>query len=164
ATAINRCVEWEATMRRQSFATLLVGPSALLREGLTRILSAADFRIIASASCIDELVLPSAAQQQPMLLLIDAGDDLKLAARQLELFKQRHPSDRIAVLGDRDNPRQIISIFRAGANAYFIKVAPSDTFIKCLELVMLGETILPATVLAAISDDADDEEEDDDWP
>src|SRR5262252_9963763 len=35
-----------AIMRRRPFATVLVGHSALLREGLARILNAADFRII----------------------------------------------------------------------------------------------------------------------
>jgi two-component system, NarL family, nitrate/nitrite response regulator NarL len=147
-------------MRRRSFATVLVGPSALLREGLTRILSAADFRIVASASCIDDLVLTASPKNRPILLVIDAGDDLRAAVGQVEIFKQRHPAGRIAVLADNDQPSDIVSAFRAGANAYFIKVAPCDTFIKALELVMLGETILPAAVLSALSDRTDDDEDD----
>src|SRR5258705_9416273 len=139
-------------MRGRSFATVLVGPSALLREGLTRILSAADFRIVASASCVDDLVLTAPPHNRSILLVIDAGDDLSAAIGQVEVFKQRHPAGRTVVLADHDQPSDIVSAFRAGANAYFIKVAPCDTFIKALELVMMGETILPAAVLSALSD------------
>jgi DNA-binding NarL/FixJ family response regulator len=146
-------------MRRRSFATVLVGPSVLLREGLTKILSAADFRIIASASCIDDLVPTVLPPHRPILLVIDVGHDLNAAVGQIELFKQRHPTGHVAVVADHGQPNDIVSVFRAGANAFFIKIARCDTFIKSLELVMLGETILPAAVLSAISDYTDDDED-----
>jgi two-component system nitrate/nitrite response regulator NarL len=145
-------------MGRRSFAALLVVPSALLREGLAKILSAADFRIIASASCFDDLVPTVLPRHRPILLVIDVGHDLNAAVRQVGLFKHWHPTARVAVLADHGQPNDIVSVFRAGANAFFIKVAPCDTFIKSLELVMLGETILPAAVLSVISDYTDDDE------
>jgi two-component system nitrate/nitrite response regulator NarL len=94
------------------------------------------------------------------LLVIDAGDDFKAAIRQVGLFKERHSAARIAVLADHDQPSDIVSAFRVGANAYFIKVAPCDSFIKSLELVMLGETILPAAILSIILDRAVDDDDD----
>ncbi|MEW6642046.1 MAG: response regulator transcription factor [Pseudomonadota bacterium] len=42
------------------------------------------------------------------------------------------------------------SAYRAGASAYFANVATSATFIKYLELVMLGETIIPAAFLRVV--------------
>ena len=39
---------------RQSFSTILVGKSILLREGLAGILHSADFHILASVSCADD--------------------------------------------------------------------------------------------------------------
>jgi two-component system nitrate/nitrite response regulator NarL len=95
-----------------------------------------------------------------MLLIIDAGDDLDAAGRQIKLFKERHPAVRIAVLADHNQPLDIVSAFRAGANAFFVKVAPCAAFIKALELVMLGETILPAAVLSTILGRAGNDEED----
>jgi two-component system nitrate/nitrite response regulator NarL len=131
----------------------------LLREGLTRILSEADFRIVASAPCIDDVVTTVLPQRRSVLLVIDAGSDLNAAVGQVGLVKQRHPTARVAVLADHGQPNDIVSVFRAGANAFFIRVAPCDTFIKSLELVMLGETILPPAVLSAISDYTDDDED-----
>lgn len=146
-------------MGRRSFAAVLLGPSGLLREGLSRILSEANFRIVASAQCIDDLCPTVWPQRRSILLLIDAGSDLNGAIGQVGLFKQLHPTARVAVLADRGQPNDIVSVFRAGANAFFIKVAPCDTFIKSLELVMLGETIVPPAVLSAISDFTDDKED-----
>jgi two-component system nitrate/nitrite response regulator NarL len=145
---------------RRPFATVLVGPSALLREGLARILGAAEFRIVASGSCVDDAVLTAPARHRSVLLIIDSGDDLSAAVRQVELFKERHPDGRIAVLADHNQPADILSAFRAGAHAYFIKVTPCDAFIKALELVMLGETILPAAMLPMFLDRPDDDDDD----
>jgi len=97
-------------------------------------------------------------RHRSILLIIDAGHDLSAAARQVELFKKRHPTGRIAVLADQNRPCDIVAAFRAGANAYFVKVAPCEAFIKSLELVMLGETILPAAMLSMLPDGAEGDE------
>src|ERR1700687_317409 len=95
-------ISGRASMRRRPFATVLVGPSALLREGLTRILGAADFRIVASGLSVEDIVLSALPRHQSSLLVIDSGDDSNAAVRQVELFKERHPAARIAVLADRN--------------------------------------------------------------
>jgi DNA-binding NarL/FixJ family response regulator len=139
-----------ATMRRRPFGTVLIGPSALLREGLARILCAADFRIIGSAARIDDIALTSLSRDQAILLIMDAGEDADGAVQQLEQFRKQHSAGRIAVLAEHYNLSEVISAFRAGANAYFVKVATCDVFIKALELVMLGETLLPPAILSLI--------------
>jgi two-component system nitrate/nitrite response regulator NarL len=101
---------------RRPIATVLVGPSALLREGLARILGEVDFRVAASAPCVDDGILLAAPQDRPLLLIIDAGDDLR-------------------------------------------GVVPQVTLFKYLELVMLGETILPAKMLSLILDHTDDNQD-----
>jgi two-component system, NarL family, nitrate/nitrite response regulator NarL len=142
----------EATMKREPIGTVLVGPSALLREGLGRILSAAGFRILASVSSVDDPVLNSLPQEQPILLIIDVSDDFDRALELIESFKQRYPAGRVAVLDHQQHLTQMLSAFRTGANAYLVKVATCDAFIKSLELVMLGVTLLPPEVLTFISD------------
>jgi two-component system nitrate/nitrite response regulator NarL len=134
-------------MNRATTATVLVGPNALLREGLARILHAAGFRILASASGIDCLTPNSLPQRQPVLLIIDVGDDFDTAFAQMKSFKQRYPAGRIAMLAHQRPLRTMVAAFRLGANAYLAKVATCDTFIKSLELVMLGVTLLPSEIL-----------------
>jgi two-component system nitrate/nitrite response regulator NarL len=145
-------------MRRRSIATVLVGPSALLREGLSRILGPTGFRIVASVSHIHEVVWASLSSHQSILLIIDTGDDPDDDTAQIRLFKEQKPSGRVAVLTDRYRRSDMVSAFQAGANVYHAKFANCDAFTKALELVMLGETILPRELLSFVGDRKDDQE------
>jgi two-component system nitrate/nitrite response regulator NarL len=137
-------------MNRATTDTVLVGQNALLREGLARILSPAGFRIFASASSVDYLIPNSLPQQQPILLIIDVGDDFDIAFAQMKSFKQRYPAGRVAMLAHQRQLRTMMSAFRLGATAYLAKAATRETFIKSLELVMLGVTFLPPEILSFI--------------
>ena len=127
---------------RQSFATILVGKSILLMEGLARILRSTKFRILASVSCADDLLASKLRQHQPLLIVVHTGDDFEAALEQIEHFRDQHPGCRIAIVADHFRPHELISAFRAGANGYFVDMTCA-AFIKSLELVMMGETIFP---------------------
>ena len=138
--------------RQQSFAIVLVGKSNLLREGLARILRSANFRIVASASCADDL-LPSKLQlHQPLFLIVHTSDDFDTAVEQIGLFRDQHPGGRIAIVTDHYRLGELVSAFRAGANGYFADVMTCDVFIKSIELVMMGETIFPPALLSLVLD------------
>ena len=136
---------------RQSFATILIGKSVLLREGFARILRSTNFRILASVSCADDLLASKLQQQQPLFIVVHIGDDFDVALEQIELFRDRHPGCRIAIVADHFRPRELISAFRAGANGYFVDMTCA-AFIKSLELVMMGETIFPLAFLSFVLD------------
>jgi two-component system nitrate/nitrite response regulator NarL len=137
--------------QRQSSAIILVGKSILLREGLARILRAANFRILASVPCAHDL-LPGKLQlhHQPLLLVVHTGDNFGAAVEQIELFRDLHPGGRIAVVVDHYRLGELVSAFRAGANGYFVDVMACDVFIKSIELVMMGETIFPPAFLSFV--------------
>ena len=135
---------------RQSFSTILVGKSILLREGLAGILHSADFHVLASASCADDLPAANPPQQQQLFIVVHTGDDFAAAIEQIELFRKRHPGDRIAVVADHYRLDELVSALRAGANGYFVDIMTCDIFIKCLELVMMGETIFPPAFLSYV--------------
>jgi DNA-binding NarL/FixJ family response regulator len=139
-------------MARQPIATVLVGPSGLFQEGLIRILNASNFRVVSSSVCVHDLLLIPLAQHRPILLVIDVEDDSEAEFSQIAVFKAVHPDSHVVVLANRYQSGNIVSAFRAGANGYLIKAAAYDAFIKSLELVMLGQTILPAEILTFIQD------------
>jgi len=142
-------------MRRQSFETVLLGPRLLVREGLMRILRSAGFQIIASDSCPDDLHKGSLPRQQALLIVLDAGHEPDVAVAQIETIKRQVPAGRIAVLVDHCSLHDVSAAYRAGASAYFVKVAANAAFIKSLELVMLGETLFPPLILPLIIDHTD---------
>lgn len=135
--------------KRQPFATTIIGKSSLLREGISKILHSANFRIVASVSSADDL--PDRVQADaPLFLIVHTGDDFDFAAGQIEVFRNRYPDARIAIVADRYRPDELVSAFRAGANGCFVDVMTSDVFIRSLELVMMGETVLPPAFLSYV--------------
>src|ERR1700733_767450 len=137
--------------KQQSFATILVGKKILLREGLARILHSANFRILASVSCADDL-LPSKLQpDQPLFLLVHTGDNFDAAVEQIELLRDQHPGGRIAIVADHYRLGELVSAFGAGVNCYFVDMT-CDVFIKSMYRVVMGETIFPPAFLSFVLD------------
>jgi DNA-binding NarL/FixJ family response regulator len=136
--------------KQQSFATILVGKKILLREGLAKILRSANFRILASVSCADDLLPGKLQLQQPLFLVVHTGDDFDVAIEQIELLRNQYPGGRIAIVADHYRLGELVSAFRAGANGYFVDVMTCDVFIKSMELVMMGETIFPPPFLSFV--------------
>ena len=146
-------------METGRFGTVLIGPNALLREGLTHILNATEFGVVASVSEADLYALDSLPHDRPLLLIIEVRNDLDTTLCQIETFKQRHPEARVAVLAHAHQLHRlpdVVLAFRAGANAYFVNVATCEVFIKSLELIMLGETILPSAILPLLCGNEDE--------
>jgi DNA-binding NarL/FixJ family response regulator len=142
----------EVTMRRQEcFAIIVVGKNILFREGFTRILRSANFRILASLSCADDG--PSKLQlHQPLFLIVPTGDNFDATLEQIEFFREQHPDGRIAIVADQYRLGELASAFRAGANGCLLDNMTCDEFIKSIELVMMGETIFPAACLPFVLD------------
>ena len=145
----------ECHMRRQSFATVLIGKNILVREGIARILRAEHFRILASVSSVDEL--PSTLQSlQLLFLIVQAGDDFDLAVEHIGLVRDQHPGGRIAIVANHYRPAELALAFRAGASGYFVNVNSCDAFIKSIELVAMGETVFPPAFLSFALDTKSD--------
>jgi two-component system nitrate/nitrite response regulator NarL len=137
---------------RRAFATVIAAPSVFIREEITRVLSSSEFRIVAAASRIDEPLVSSLPDKESLLLLvIDIGIDAARSVGQMRLFKERYPGGRIAVLADRYQLDDVLLAYPEGANAYLPKTSAGDVLLKSLELVVLGDTIVPSTILPWIS-------------
>jgi two-component system nitrate/nitrite response regulator NarL len=139
-------------MRRRGYTTAVVGQSSLLRDGIAQIFCAAEssFRITAVAANIYDPLLEPIERHQLLLLIVDSGSTGAVMAEQILALRERQPAARLAVISDPCALPWIVSAFRAGANAYFSRTVAADAFVKTLELVMLGETILPFELLSYI--------------
>ena len=136
--------------RHESFGTILIGKSVLIREGMVRILRVKNFRILASVSCLDELT-SAARSQQLLFLIVHTSDDFDLAIEQIELVRDQYPTGRIAVVADHYRQAEPDLAFQAGAAGYFVSSMSCDAFVKSIELVMMGETVFPPAFLSSSS-------------
>src|ERR1700750_1196752 len=79
---------WESKMRRQqSFATVLIGKSVLIREGIARILRAANFPTSLSVSYADDFPPGKLQSHQLLFLIVHTGDDFDVVLEQIELLR-----------------------------------------------------------------------------
>ena len=129
---------------RRTVPTAIVGSSTLLREGVTRILNSARFRIFASKPSVTELELEKFPQSEPWLLIMECGNSAPTLTAQVAAIKEKFPLVRVALLGRHWGMSEITAAFQAGANAYFAEATASDEFIKAIGLIMLGhQAVLP---------------------
>ena len=144
---------------RQPLETVFLQRSATLREGLVRTQIVDNSHVVSSDSYIRSLEQIPLSQDQPILLIVDAGNEQNAALSQIRLFRKLNPSGRVVVLADHFRRSDVISAYRAGASACFLKTKSCDAFIKTLELVMLGETVLPPELLPFIRNHDDSPEQ-----
>jgi two-component system nitrate/nitrite response regulator NarL len=107
-------------------------------------------------SCADDFLSSKVQLHQPLFLIVHTGDDFEVVAEQIERLRRSNPGGRIAVVADRYRLEELVSAFRTGANGYFVEVMTSDVFIKSIELVMMGETVLPMAFLPFVLRPEDD--------
>jgi two-component system, NarL family, nitrate/nitrite response regulator NarL len=139
----------EAVAARQFGVTALVCAGQLLRESLGRILVAANFCITATAASVEEVMADLTKEDRRILLILEVSADQNAIVSQVRMFRRQHPIARIALLAAHDqlSDGNIVAAFRSGVDAYFLK--PShETFIKGLQVVALGATIVPTAFLS----------------
>jgi two-component system, NarL family, nitrate/nitrite response regulator NarL len=137
-------------MESRPFDIFLIGPHALLRAGLTHILSAAGFNVAGSAATLSDLASNAFRRNGKTLLIIASTGELDAALEQIKVFKELNAGGKVAVLGNRNLSTEVIAAFQFGANIFFDSKERSDVFIKALELVMLDQTILPPELLVYV--------------
>jgi two-component system, NarL family, nitrate/nitrite response regulator NarL len=129
----------------------LVSANILFREGLARILSAARYKILLSADALDEAALAAITEEKPSAVLIhqDGGEKLNLSS--IKLLKEHNPALGILIQTKHYDSEDALAAFAVGVNAYLVHISTCKAFLKTVELVILGETLLPAELLPRIS-------------
>lgn len=140
-------------MEKQAAVTVLVGMSELLREGLTRILATSKFRVGFSAANVQELLSKPLSRHRSILLIIDIDNkEPKTSFDQIAMFKSERQESRVIILTDDCSSNRVACALRAGADAFMTKGAACDTFMKSIELVTSGHTVLPGDALSLIQE------------
>lgn len=99
-----------------------------------------------------------------MLIILGLTDDDQSTEHNIRTLRARFADSRLVVLADQYNANQILAAFRQSANGYLTKTVSWEALIKSLELVMLGESIIPSAILMQMRDDPELDSEADDEP
>ena len=142
--------------RQQYYSAVFIGRDSLLSKGIAKVLASANFRVVATVSSTDDLIAGKLQAQKPLFIVVHNRDDFRIAADQIQHLRSNYPWARISVVSDRYQPNELILAFRAGANGFFADVMNCDTFIKSIELIMLGQTVFPPEFPSFIFDHESD--------
>lgn len=133
--------------------TVLISDNALLHLGLQQVLHGTPLVIAGEASLPESGRLQQLAPQFD-LVLIDAGQNTGRALQTVRQVREQSPEARIVVLADYFDFGFVRLGHEAGVNGFCFAAGAPAVLVKSLELVMLGESVLPFQVVRSIMDEA----------
>jgi two-component system, NarL family, nitrate/nitrite response regulator NarL len=132
-----------------SSQTILIEPNRLFRQGLKHLLAGTRFEVGAEFNTVE--------------LALDAGEtagtpDLVISGQPVtdeadtRAIREAFPSARIVVLADDLSVDALRATMGGGADGFLSKNVSPEALIQSLQLVMLGEKVLPTNLAAMLLD------------
>lgn len=137
----------------QHVTTVLICRNTLLRTGIGHILSGTRF-ILSEGTHEDPSSLVAFADKVPVLFLICENSSPEEYIATVEKLKARCPWGRAVVLADQVEPRAAVQACQAGLDGICPTTMERNALIKALELVMLGEVFIPASIGLSLMEQA----------
>jgi len=134
-----------AQTEMQPVTTVLLCRNPLMRAGICAVLADTAFAVAddASEAGVD---VTEVAQDAGLLCIIGESRSAADLAEAAAGAKARWPFARVVALADDLTPHALRRACQAGLDGVCLPSMPRDALIKALELVMLGETFIPATL------------------
>lgn len=136
-------------MSRNTCASI-VGASEIAREGLKRILSDHGLTVDNISSGCVSLVNGNCQDSPDHVIIIDATSGIDGVAA-CSTLREHLPRTRLVVLMDESQLDSVQQAFRAGADGVLAKQISCQPLIRALELVALGEKVVPSQFIDLLS-------------
>jgi two-component system, NarL family, nitrate/nitrite response regulator NarL len=132
-----------SSQRHGWIPTVIVDNSALFRAGLTHILAGTRFRVMAGCSGLKD-IQKSCLHRRACLALVGLDKGARAVLTELSFLKAQYEYFRVVIFSDRFDLQELLTAIAAGGDCYLLKneISP-DVLLKSLDLVLLGETIVP---------------------
>ena len=129
---------------------LLIEDNRFLREGITDLLQseggfAVDTRADGDGSAGQlEVVRP------PDVVLLDLGLEKENSLKLMTVLRERFPKARVIAMDILPDQDDIVQFVKAGGCGFILKNAPVDDYVKTIQAVAGGATILPAVLTKSL--------------
>jgi two-component system nitrate/nitrite response regulator NarL len=138
-----------STRLTPAIPTALICDNPLLHSGLQHILRDTLFAIAEVASFTGPKRLHYCAPNTA-LVIIEASQNTGRALEVIRLVRERSPETRIVALADQFDLSFVRTAHEAGVNGFCLTASGPEVLINSLELVMLGESVLPFEVVRSL--------------
>ena len=131
--------------------TVLLCRNSLVSIGLTHLLEGTCFAIASTASDPGSFshLYPDAT---PTLVIVDGSDGVNSLAETVTTLKGQYPQARIALIADGSDLSSVKLARSAGVDGFCWSAGGREVLIRSLELVMLGEAVLPTRLMTLLLD------------
>lgn len=132
---------------------LVVDDHALFRQGVAMILRELypDASIVEAATATEALDV-AGRHRDIRLVLCDLKLEESSDFQALERLVKKLPTAAVAIVSASDHPDDIAKSYRAGAKGYIVKSSSSDTLRHALPLILSGETFIPTSAIAMLTE------------
>jgi two-component system nitrate/nitrite response regulator NarL len=139
----------DATKDRKEFVTILICNNWLLSTGLEALLANTRFAI--SEGGFDQ---PSPRQPrlhtEPDLFIVDASNSSENTLEIIKRLKMQQPNARAVMVASHFDVSFVRLGFGAGVDGFCLSTSDREVLIKSLELIMMGEKVLPGALLRSM--------------
>ena len=125
---------------------LIVDDDALVRAGLTMILSGADDIAVVGEAADGSEVPAAVATHRPDVVLMDIRMPRVDGLAATESLRRRPSAPEVIVLTTFDADEHVLRALRAGASGFLLKHTPPAEILRAISRVAAGEPILSPTV------------------
>jgi len=148
-----------------SIRVVIVDDHAILRAGLSRVLSAEpDIEVVGEAASADRAVFEALASK-PDVIVMDVVMPGKSGIEGVPAVLQAVPGVKVLMLSMQDDPRYVREAFEVGASGYVLKEAADTEVVGAVRAVASGERYVhPALGARLIAADAEERRRAEDDP
>ncbi len=133
----------------KTWNVMLVDHDRLFSAALATLIGGGPFRVSAHAASADDALATIAAGGEPDLIVLALQDGLAEEVAGIKRLRGTTEA-RIVVLADSIADRSLSLSLKAGADAYLNKSMSSESLLRALQLVMLGEVVYPTHVASLL--------------
>jgi two-component system nitrate/nitrite response regulator NarL len=134
-------------------ATTLLCGNALLGAGLTQLLIGTRFHV-ADRGPIGDSSQSDHSDPTPALYIVDASGSRQQTITLVENAKRQHPAARIVAIANSFDRNLIQCAVTAGVDSFCLATVSREVLINILGLTVLGEQILPKSVIESLLNEA----------
>jgi two-component system nitrate/nitrite response regulator NarL len=131
-------------------------PNTLLWEGLARLLSTTSYKPLGCSTSLNDLVQDVDFDPKRAMFIVgwDSGARAmngSAALVELRQLRERYPEAKLIVMSAVCDFDSVVASLHAGADGYVLSSMTCEMLTKSFDLVVAGETILPAEFTRAFS-------------
>jgi len=123
---------------------LLIEDNRFLREGITDILRSHGSFIVDARTDGDGSIPQLEGMRPPDVVLLDLGLEQEHSLNLMTVLRERFPESRVIAMDILPDQDDIVEFVKAGGSGFILKNAPVEDYVKTIQAVAGGATILPA--------------------